>query len=113
MGKSWMFRKTNNDQNGRKKESKRRYVPVDYARELYSVGRLVLWPDVNLLGGWLLNSRQVPVPPVQREGLERRDELHRHFIPPPDLRTQPTRWIASIDTRSAHGNSTYDAESVI
>jgi hypothetical protein len=43
MGKSWMFRKTNNghkagSSSGRKKESKRRYVPIDYARELYGVG---------------------------------------------------------------------------
>jgi hypothetical protein len=36
------------------------------------------WPDGSLPGGWHLNSRCVPVPPVPCFGPERVAEIHRH-----------------------------------
>jgi hypothetical protein len=60
-----------------RRKRKDRYVPVDYMCGLYDAGRLVSWPDVNLPGGWLLNSWRVPMSPVLREGPKRRDEIRR------------------------------------
>lgn len=89
MGKGWPFHKTKNNHEAsssraskRKKARDRRYIPVDYARQLFDEGYTVPWSDVNLPGGWLLNSRRVPVP---RERRERHNEIRR-FILPLDLR---------------------------
>jgi hypothetical protein len=70
------------------------YFPVDYERELYDSAHPVPWPDVNLGGDWMLNSRRVPVP---REGRERCDEIRCcQFIPPPDMREDPTFGVGQL-----------------
>jgi hypothetical protein len=97
MGKSWPFRKSKNDHKagsscgGRKKERDHRYTLVNKARRLWEEGHPMSCPDATFPSSWLLNSRQVPVPPVPHEDRARRDEIHhRRFILPPDPREDPT-----------------------
>jgi hypothetical protein len=61
------------------------YVSVKLPRQLYADGEPVPWPDVNLPVQWHLNSRRVPVPPVPRDGRERR----RCALLPMDRRRDP------------------------
>jgi hypothetical protein len=50
---------------------------VDLARALHEQNRSMGIHYVHLPGGWLLNSKRVPIPPVPRRGRKRRDEIHR------------------------------------
>ena len=96
MPKGWPFRKAKHDdevggsRSGKKPRNKR-YVPVEFARQLWLENRPVPWPDASLPGGgWYLNSRRVPIAPVPPTGRDRRREIERRrFILPPDLRADP------------------------
>jgi hypothetical protein len=83
MGKSWPFSKTKNDHEASgsrsgKKPRVGQYIHVEFAHRLWEENRAVPWPDASLPGGgWYLNSKHVPVPPVPREGRERRDDVRR------------------------------------
>jgi hypothetical protein len=56
-----------------KREHQRHYAAVDVVWHLFEEDQAAPWLDMNLPSGWLLNSRRVLVPPVQRVGCERRD----------------------------------------
>jgi hypothetical protein len=61
------------------------YVSVKLPRQLYADGEPVPWPNVDLPVQWHLYSRHVLVPPVPRDGRERR----RCALLPMDLRRDP------------------------
>ena len=84
---------------GGKKPRRKRYVWVEFARRLWEENRPVPWPDVNLPGGgWYLNSRRVPVPPVPEQIRERREEVRRRrTVLPPDLRDDPAFAVTSYN----------------
>jgi hypothetical protein len=68
----------------RRKERDQRYVPIGYDRKLYEEERPVPWTNVNLPGGWLLNSRWVPSRGTTRSTAADFSslpiyEIHRHF----------------------------------
>jgi hypothetical protein len=58
---------------GKKKPRLRRYVPMEFARQLFDKDRLAPWQYASLRGGWHLSS-------VPREGCKHRDEIRRHRI---------------------------------
>ena len=72
---------------------------VEFARRLWEENRPVPWPDVNLPGGgWYLNSRRVPVPPVPEQGREQREEVRRNrTVLLPDLRDDPAFAVTSYN----------------
>jgi hypothetical protein len=73
-------------------------VPVKLTRQLFADREPVPWPDVNLLVRWHLNSRRVPVPPVPRDGPERRREIRRWWaLLPMHLRRDPAFDIESLN----------------
>jgi hypothetical protein len=95
MGKGWPFRKTKHDCEARSSSAKkaktsryRWYVPVELAHRLLEENRPIPWSDAGMLsGGWYLNYRLVPVPPVPHEGRQWQYEIRRsQFILPPDVR---------------------------
>jgi hypothetical protein len=71
-------------------------MSVEIAQALYDQNTSVGLRDVHLPGGWHLNTRRVPVPPVPRRGQERRAEIRRRrAILPLDLREDPALDIDS------------------
>jgi hypothetical protein len=85
MGKGSPFHITKNGHEagsslgGKKKPRLRRYVPMDFARQLFDKDRLASWQYASLRGGWHLSWR-VLVSSVPREGCKHRDEIRRHRI---------------------------------
>jgi hypothetical protein len=78
---------------------------VTHCQALYQCGQSVEWPDCSLPGGWHLNSRRVPVPPVPRFGPDRVTEIRRRrVLMPARLRADPafgydSQWWDNFGTR--------------
>jgi hypothetical protein len=97
----WPFRKTDTGASSSKgkakgkapppkKERNRPYFSVEIVQALYDQNESVGLCDVYLPGGWHLNARRVPVPPVPHHGRAHCDEIwRRRAILPPDLRDDP------------------------
>jgi hypothetical protein len=63
---------------------------MEIVQALYDQNKSVGLRDVHLPGGWHLNARRVPVPPVPLRRLARRDEIrHQRAILPSDLHEDP------------------------
>ena len=65
-------------------------VSTEVAQIYWETGQPLPWGDAHLPGGWHLNRRHVPVPPVPRSGGERTEEILRRWaLLPPDLVHDP------------------------
>jgi hypothetical protein len=101
MTRRWPFRKTDAGASSSKakakakgplpkKERNRPYMSVEITQAQYNQKSSVDLRDVHLIGGWHLNVRRVPVPPVPHRRQARHDEIwHRRAILPPDLWDDP------------------------